>query len=562
MNKVYWARLGNIPEQITNKTFAVKNDEDKKLFNGIDVGDYALVPLSEGVTELWKASNWENDKKLNFDVVATLDSIDMSKLVSLKLFKVNLNLLVNAVRQGNGKNKCFVELQPMNHDVLNIISDKNEFEAYLKEENNYRKLCVVENNKIDVNSENVQIYKDGNEYHIYEASFIDEEVLKRFDGKNYENGKTAGQIKGKLYKLLEQGKKEIDRNMVALNGFYDLFCSGNTGSAKQQKNILKSTQQDDTKKEQKLSDELKKYLGQNVIFYGVPGCGKSHYVNELLAGVDDNCKMRVLFHPEYGYSDFVGQVMPVVQENKGDKIIDYEFVQGPFVEILKKAYENREHEHFLIIEEINRGNAPAIFGDIFQLLDRDENGKSEYGIYNKNISDELKKKISYDNDEIYIPRNLTILATMNTCDQNVFTLDTAFKRRWRMTRIENDLNNASTNQIGGMNFSWREFVKALNADILTKCNEGMLAEDKLLGAYFVKESEIADARVFAEKIFMYLWNDVVKYNKEQLFRADLKTLDDVIKKFIKGYNVFNDNCGNLASLYNPTDNAGENDQGN
>ncbi len=331
-----------------------------------------------------------------------------------------------------------------------------------------------------------------------------------------------------------------------------------------------NVEENDTKKEQKLNDELKKYLGQNVIFYGVPGCGKSHYVNELLAGVDDNCKMRILFHPEYGYSDFVGQVMPVVKENnKGDKIIDYEFVPGPFVEILKDALdnendvENKAIKYFLIIEEINRGNAPAIFGDIFQLLDRDENGKSEYEIYNRNISDWLKTECkNYKGDKIYIPRNLTILATMNTCDQNVFTLDTAFKRRWRMTRIENDLNNASTNRIGGMNFSWREFVKALNADILTKCNEGMLAEDKLLGAYFVKESEIADARVFAEKIFMYLWNDVVKYNKEQLFRVDLKTLDDVIKEFIKGINVFNDNCGNLASLYKHTDNVGENDQGN
>ena len=304
--------------------------------------------------------------------------------------------------------------------------------------------------------------------------------------------------------------------------------------------------------------KLQKYLGQNVIFYGVPGCGKSHEIKKLLEGNEKYSK-RVLFHPEYGYSDFVGQVMPVVEEDK----VTYGFVSGPFVEILEEAYQDEDHKYFLIIEEINRGNAPAIFGDIFQLLDRDENGDSEYGIYNKEILKFLNegKDENEKLKEVKIPRNLTILATMNTCDQNVFTLDTAFKRRWRMTRIKNDLDKASETLINNK-FSWKDFVKALNYDILARCNDGMLAEDKLLGAYFVKESEIKNAQVFAEKIFMYLWNDVVKYNKEQLFSADLKTLDAAIENFVKGKNVFNDSCGNLASLYSKQDvnNAGENDR--
>ncbi len=339
-----------------------------------------------------------------------------------------------------------------------------------------------------------------------------------------------------------------------------------------------------------VSEQLKKegLLSANTIFYGVPGCGKSHKVNKLLhlsknkfdhkiakngkegdvfaknhensnqtienfaqsgSNLDERFCKRILFHPEYSYSDFVGQILP---EMDGDKI-KYEFHAGPFLEILKDALSDRAgNNFFLVIEEINRGNAPAIFGDLFQLLDRDDDGNSEYPVYNIEILKWLAKH-GIIQKNVFIPDNLTIFATMNTSDQNVFTLDTAFKRRWHMSRVPNNFNDSTDDllkmQVADRNFTWRDFATALNSDIVDQCNDGMVAEDKLLGTHFVKKAELANLQMFAEKIFVYLWNDVVKYNKETLFRSDLKTLDAVIEKFMANENVFNDRCEKMAKLY-------------
>lgn len=311
------------------------------------------------------------------------------------------------------------------------------------------------------------------------------------------------------------------------------------------------------------------YLGQNVIFYGVPGCGKSHRINALLHlddkvnGLEKEYYKRVLFHPEYSYSDFVGQLRPVTEGEKGEKIT-YQFAPGAFTEILRDAYKDREHNYFLIIEEINRGNAPAIFGDLFQLLDR-KDGVSEYSIDNKDILDYFKKESKDDDtgamaqivetierDGIRIPENLTIFATMNTCDQNVFTLDTAFKRRWRMCRIKNDTDLFPEWSIvfDAKMFTWKKFATAVNDAILNNCNDGTAAEDKQLGAYFVKENDGRDVQRFAEKVLLYLWDDVAKYDKSQLFDTkNYKTLDMVIDGFVDGNNVFSPNCAELQELY-------------
>ncbi len=318
-------------------------------------------------------------------------------------------------------------------------------------------------------------------------------------------------------------------------------------------------------------EKLKPYIGKNTIFYGVPGCGKSYKVKELLGADGEGSKVseaqckRVLFHPEYSYSDFVGQVMP---QTEGERI-EYKFAPGPFVEILKDAYDHPRKEYFLIIEEINRGNAPAIFGDLFQLLDRRPKksgeeegakpGESEYGIYNRDILGVLNEGREEPLQEVKIPANLTLFATMNTCDQNVFTLDTAFKRRWRMQRIKNMFYadkepfvcviGQSGGKIGERGIIWKEFAEAVNKDILLNCNDGTAAEDKLLGAYFVNEEEIADAQVFAEKVLMYLREDVARYDKSQLFDAKYPTLDAVIDGFVRGENVFSPACGNIKALY-------------
>ena len=399
-----------------------------------------------------------------------------------------------------------------------------------------------------------------------------------------------------LYKKYERNnipdESTLRNDLADLMELYGRWIAHCENAQKQDSSTEVSAQSDSVNAPQENSESLNEkiskkieaegYLHQNVIFYGVPGCGKSYFIKNLLKVKDDDVAIdmpssyykRILFHPEYTYSDFVGQLRPVTEGSK----ITYPFVPGSFTEILRDAYKDREHEYFLIIEEINRGNAPAIFGDLFQLLDR-KDGVSEYSIDNKDILDYFKRESEQDDtgamaqivesiktDGIRIPKNLTIFATMNTCDQNVFTLDTAFKRRWRMSRIVNDFDKDSSIsewkisfKSGG--FSWKEFAKAVNDAILNNCNDGTAAEDKQLGTHFIKQCDLTPARRFAEKVLLYLWDDVAKYDKLQLFDTNkYKTLDMVIDGFAEGENVFSPNCAQLQELYNNMKQPGQTDE--
>lgn len=273
-------------------------------------------------------------------------------------------------------------------------------------------------------------------------------------------------------------------------------------------------------------------VGENIIFYGVPGCGKSHKIKKEYCD-DENFMERVVFHPDYTYSDFVGQILP---ENK-DGHISYPFVPGPFTRILKKAHNDPDHNYYLIIEELNRGNAPAIFGEVFQLLDRVD-GISEYGISNADIAAEVYG----DPDEmVKIPSNLFILATMNTADQNVFTLDTAFKRRWRMRSVTSDISKCSfaNDKICDSNVTWAVFLDSVNPLIIDYSERNLGSEDKRLGAYFVQHQELKNKEYFSEKVLMYLWNDAFKYEHEKIFDSKYKTLDELLTAFKSiGFKIF------------------------
>lgn len=266
---------------------------------------------------------------------------------------------------------------------------------------------------------------------------------------------------------------------------------------------------------------------ENIILYGVPGVGKSHYINEnyLDSGYEN---VRVVFHPDYTYSDFTGQIMPRIDAANGGKL-KYEFVPGPFTEILKTAVYNPSKKVYLVIEEINRGNAAAIFGELFQLLDRLDSGESEYGITNYEIA-----KYVYGNPEIKIklPSNLWILGTMNTADQNVFTIDTAFQRRWEMKRIPNDVKNSkySKTLIEKSQICWGAFATVANNIILQVDQELGGSSDKRLGAYFVSIKSLNQDQ-FPEKVLKYLWDDALKMEQNKLFKTSLAALDDVITSY-------------------------------
>lgn len=287
------------------------------------------------------------------------------------------------------------------------------------------------------------------------------------------------------------------------------------------------------------------------IYYGVPGSGKSHKIDEQTKNIPDEQKIRVVFHPEYTNADFVGQILPVVD---GDAV-KYTFKPGSFTRILVAALKNPEKPYYLIIEEINRGNAAAIFGEIFQLLDRSSDGWSSYCIMNDDINYEIRKTVPElnwtANTGIRLPPNLSLFATMNTSDQNVFTLDNAFQRRWEMELVQNQCSDSSQMDakitVNNQSITWKNFQTQINSIIGEKSNEGGLSsmEDKRLGCWFIKaENGVIDEKHFANKVLKYLWDDAFKFCHQEIFESDIKNFEELQKRFFeKGFDVFSENCG-------------------
>ena len=199
--------------------------------------------------------------------------------------------------------------------------------------------------------------------------------------------------------------------------------------------------------------------------------------------------------------------------------------------MVKKAYDDPANMYFLVIEEINRGNAPAIFGDIFQLLDRNDDGSGKYHISNYDMAKVIFGD-EHEDEIIKKPSNLTLLATLNTSDQNIFTLDTAFQRRWEMHLIKNDVHKASHagEKIEGSNISWGTFADITNMEIIRFGEETGSSEDKRLGAYFAKINELSRDK-FPEKVLKYLWDDAFKMDHYIYFNENISSVDGIIEVF-------------------------------
>ena len=329
---------------------------------------------------------------------------------------------------------------------------------------------------------------------------------------------------------------------------------------------------------------------KQIIYYGVPGCGKSNKIREQLKDVPEKNKVRVVFHPEYTNAEFIGQILPVT--NGG---IRYEFTPGPFTQIIKRAYLNPNEQFYLVIEEINRGNAAAIFGDTFQLLDRLKAGEtdslgndpanasvntftegwSQYFVQNDDVNAYIRGNensiqignIRFDsNTAIRLPPNLSILATMNTSDQNVFTLDNAFQRRFDMELVRNEFDltkpavNAQYNaEIDDTGIKWGQFWGWINAKITATLKGLSSTEDKRLGVWFVSNvGGIIDDKVFAEKVLKFLWDDVFKFKRPQIFADGIDTLEKLINFFEnppegkERFDVFKDKANLVTFVASPT----------
>ena len=299
--------------------------------------------------------------------------------------------------------------------------------------------------------------------------------------------------------------------------------------------------------ERTLNVDVEYYTGyhsnyaRNRILFGAPGTGKSFTIKAEATKLLENGGQseRVTFHPDYSYANFVGTYKPVPSiDCDGKDAITYSYVPGPFMRIYVKALKNSRElnplPHLLIIEEINRANVAAVFGDVFQLLDRDDEEVSEYPIQ---ASEDIKKYLATelggdpeDYAEIRIPDNMFIWATMNSADQGVFPMDTAFKRRWDFTYLGIDDSEAGivgkTVILGKGEYrrvvEWNALRKAINEELLTyKVNE-----DKLMGPYFIAKKNLPEGnvidpveftRIFKNKVIMYLFDDAAKQKRVSLF---------------------------------------------
>lgn len=367
----------------------------------------------------------------------------------------------------------------------------------------------------------------------------------------------------------------LDKVRVYLNNFTDLVISDNTIGLNH--NVLLNESLDVHPKIEYNFLNTKtyfEYFGPIVaiptvfdkslqqITYGAPGTGKSHGINTLLKTTDH---VRTTFHPDSDYASFVGAYKPtmVKQEKKSgygdvldndnrheeEEIIAYKFVPQAFIKAYVSAWKNYPKETVLVIEEINRGNCAQIFGDLFQLLDRKDNGFSSYpidadadiaqylcselkdilpnegdvseinNVFSENYPDGIVEQIK-NGTKLLLPNNLYIWATMNTSDQSLFPIDSAFKRRWDWKFVKiSDAHKNWTIHFGDEACSWWEFIKKMNKIIAKETS----SDDKKLGYFFCKPSNedkdfISEER-FVGKVLFYLWNDVFKDGETKYFEV-------------------------------------------
>lgn len=257
----------------------------------------------------------------------------------------------------------------------------------------------------------------------------------------------------------------------------------------------------------------------NRIVYGAPGTGKSYMLDKQSESQE---QIRVTFHPDITYGQFVGSYKPVMSGEK----ISYSVVPGPFLHAILKANEEdgdgNPRKVVLIIEELNRANVSGVFGDLFQLLDRRPDGRSQFPI---DLSSDLRKFLEERGMDLTggftIPSNLSIWASMNSADQGVFPLDSAFKRRWSMEYVGIDQGESAIkhkrmalNQT--VEITWNDFRKSLNDYLITLS----VNEDKLIGPFFLTGDELSSPNGFQGKLILYIWDDILRHkDRARLFKV-------------------------------------------
>lgn len=373
----------------------------------------------------------------------------------------------------------------------------------------------------------------------------------REDGRNYLNNLNNGSFNLRNYLVELHNKIVFEKDS---DNTYNLRILSQFGEYEQDDNSLP---EELPKVVEKKTFDLSNYPLQQIT-YGAPGTGKSYGISDIIESVDH---VRTTFHPDSDYASFVGAYKPTMSKQKAtngysvdegyghdEEQIVYKFVPQAFTKAYIKAWENYPDDTILIIEEINRGNCAQIFGDLFQLLDRDDSGFSSYPIeadadianyianemklvipvedknrinqlYEKSYPEGIIDKIK-NGELLLLPDNLRIWATMNTSDQSLFPIDSAFKRRWDWKFVKiSDAHKNWTIHFGDEACDWWEFIKQMNRIIAKETS----SDDKKLGYFFCKPSnedeDFINEERFVGKVLFYLWNDVFKDGETKYFKV-------------------------------------------
>ncbi len=407
---------------------------------------------------------------------------------------------------------------------------------------------------------------------VFQQNGIYQALLSREDEPMQFTGERVGPLRiisravsEDIHPYLEENQSRFTlraENKVALSGYTERVDNYLDLIETYQETIIETETPENTG-ESKEDRNTSERIIRNLIIYGAPGTGKSYYLEKERRRIGIKETHRVIFYPDYTYAQFVGGYRPshLYDSSSGDKsystldrkeetrpgepIVEYQFVPGPLINLLIHALKDPENPYLLLIEELNRADASAVFGDIFQLLDRDESGWSRYGIKLSALAMSYLRVQNVTGGTVRLPPNLFIWATLNNADQGVTPLDTAFKRRWEFRYmsleegshvtdsyvLRSNFRDEDNNKI---DISWNEFRRRLNKQLALLGVD----EDMHIGPFFLSEEELKDDVAFRYKLLSYLRDDVLRHRADELFISEGTTLSDLLQLYDQGKNIF------------------------
>ncbi len=488
--------------------FIVKTEQ--ALPNDISINDIIIASVDDKVYYNFIV------KEINGDIIKLYKTFEIAKSIKLNLETIGVFELIDKEEYDSICSKLFSDFKSSSSDDIidvDFSNLKEKFADWLILNNQIKKnyfSTAFGSNKTRL-IENLSKYEDVYKEEFNTTIFISSqnklnELISELENNLYLDS-------GKFFSFSEKQSTHMPRAILGKNNYL---------------RFLKELLIEDKKAHSKSP----KVNPVNKIYFGAPGTGKSYQITQDLKDVDLIFQKRVTFHPEYDNTSFVGGYKPITDIN-GD--IKYEFVPQIFTNIYVEACNDSKHQYYLIIEEINRGNCAEIFGELFQLLDRNK----DYKITPSNelinyLNNNISNSEFYKEGKMLLPDNLSVLATMNTSDQSLFPMDSAFKRRWEWEYIPINYSTDSTiNKSALFNIrldvsntvKWIDFIDKVNFKIKDNPSLGM---DKCIGNYFVKATASNEISIetFIHKVIFYLWNDVFKDEpKNSIFKGKITYQD-------------------------------------